>query len=697
MGPTSYKLTWNTYLSPPAAECTVISQDSATWNITTQVVSIPTPPGSSSPPSSSVSGAGFSSIVTSPSSPADDYLDDNDLLIWPFPPNWEEGVLERLEWKTDAFISETGAEQRVSKRRTPRRSFEASFVLNKVHRQFFEMLMNSHMPDRWLLPVWHEGVQISNHSLYQHGGGGSVIHGDFTDADYRVGSYVVVRDRATQDYELLKIRFVADDQIVTVTERTTTWSIGSIVCPTVIGELESEINYKKKSDQFAYLQSRFNLAQVNWDGAGYASTHRHRYVFVYNQRPDDSEDLTFARALFMEQIDNEIGIPKRFRLNNSPVYKGSHRWSFAGRDKAKEFRKLLYYMRGKARALWFPTFMDDMTLTTDIVSIDQNLKIKNIGYTRLGIFNTGLIDIQIELFDGTKYCRRIVGSTEDSATEETIGLEETVPDTNKDSVRQISFMRICRFDQDGFEINHKGNAKEGLVQTLVNQYAPVEATPQDVLTDSAWLISGNNVAGSMGLTDGNKLGTIGGVLNSYPHTYFRLNGDAWAHNGKRYWEVEIDDSSSSANDVGWVGLDTGNGRIMFGYNGFLYHNLNTGGLPDIYAMPNTANPWTYLGAVSYSGLRRFGFAADVDKGLVWLRVDGTWVTLSPVNVGNPDTEAWPIPVPKFKGPIRPEFVICAHFPECTARIYTQPGEWADPAPTGYIPIYQDNYIISGEF
>jgi hypothetical protein len=47
-------------------------------------------------------------------------------------------VTETLEWKTDVLQSPTGAEQRISRRLSPRRTFEFTTLVHDTGRQRFE-------------------------------------------------------------------------------------------------------------------------------------------------------------------------------------------------------------------------------------------------------------------------------------------------------------------------------------------------------------------------------------------------------------------------------------------------------------------------------------------------------------------------------------------------------------------------------
>lgn len=80
--------------------------------------------------------------------------------LWMYSPDWSERVTETLSWKTDVYVSPTGAEQRVARRMTPRRQFEFSVLVGDVVRQQLENQLAMHGAGVWSLPLFTEGTLL---------------------------------------------------------------------------------------------------------------------------------------------------------------------------------------------------------------------------------------------------------------------------------------------------------------------------------------------------------------------------------------------------------------------------------------------------------------------------------------------------------------------------------------------------------
>jgi len=75
-------------------------------------------------------------------------------------PNWKDGVLERLEYKTNVLTSTSDAEQRRAMRLYPRRSFEASFLRERSVRSRLDAFISGNGHGEFLVPLWHESLRL---------------------------------------------------------------------------------------------------------------------------------------------------------------------------------------------------------------------------------------------------------------------------------------------------------------------------------------------------------------------------------------------------------------------------------------------------------------------------------------------------------------------------------------------------------
>lgn len=404
--------------------------------------------------------------------------------VWSFPPNWDAGVLERLEFKTDVLASETGHEQRVSRRLTPRRFLEASFLLHATNRQYYVNMLAKNGAKVWVVPLWHQVAKLTATAL----AGGTSLTFDTTYREYAAGNYVMLRGPNAQAWEVVEVAAVASGGLTVASALENEWPAGTWVYPAVLGRLENTTRTSKKTDRLSELRAMFQIAQTNaYSSAWVPDTYRDLNVIAV--RPDDSEDLTHEHLRLLETIDNLNGIPLNYDVAGREFRKLQYRWSFKGRDKNDELRRTLYWLRGRARAVWLPTYMDDFTLASDIAAGATTISVNNAGFARLAVLGEGYQDIRIETKGRVVYNRRITAADEISGAVEVLTLDSALPDAiSVDQCACISLMTIARLDQDLIEISHATDT-DGLTQCVVTFSECLEAAAAEtpvVSTGQIW-------------------------------------------------------------------------------------------------------------------------------------------------------------------------------------------------------------------
>lgn len=370
--------------------------------------------------------------------------------VWMFPPNWGSDIVEKLEWKTDVLTSETGAEQRVSRRLTPRRYFTATFLLHKSSRQQAEMYLSGRGAAVWLIPIWHAVTKLTS----EVAAGVSTIPLDTRWREYAVGDLVILRGGTLNSWEVGTIQSMTDNDITFTAPLENAWTRETYVYPAKLARIQFNLTADKKTDNLSELRVTFKLGQAN------------RYVSVVSfptfsgapvleQRPDDSTELGFGYERIISSLDNDLGIPSVLDMAGKTFLTTGYRWAVVGRQKAHDFRQLLMSLRGSAKAMWIPTFMDDFTLTANVTAGDVALSVKNVGYTSSAARLPGHEDIRIQLANGNVYYRHISASTVFDANTETLSLSASLPDSFAvGEVRSISFMQLSRLSEDTLEIRH---------------------------------------------------------------------------------------------------------------------------------------------------------------------------------------------------------------------------------------------------
>ena len=380
--------------------------------------------------------------------------------VWTFAPQWENGITERLEWLTDMLASIAGTEQRRCMRMAPRRFFEATFLLTGRERQSQDIYTFMAGGIDLYIPLWPEVV----HLVAPLPAGSISIPVDPVDREFRNGDYVLLRQSAF-DYEVVQVQDTSMGSLQLIANTTNTWGVGTAVYPLRLARFDEQPQYTKHTDTFWELAVKFRLIETA-DFPATPTLDSYQGFPVFNARPDESDDLTHGYQRKMSTLDNQVGIPKFLDMGGLGFTTQQYRWALAGRAAYAEFRRTLYMLRGRWKSFWLPTFMQDMTISQDIASGDNFIRIKEMGYTEFGGAVKGRKNIRIELTDGTHLYKEIVSSAPIGVGEERLALTDTfAANIPMSSIRSISYMALSRLDADAVEIQHETDG-DGL--TLCN-------------------------------------------------------------------------------------------------------------------------------------------------------------------------------------------------------------------------------------
>lgn len=371
--------------------------------------------------------------------------------VWPFPPNWESGILERLEWFNDLLTSETDVEQRIARRLTPRRTLEASFLITAEKRQQFDAFMSGYGSSVFAIPLWYEMTRLQSSAA----SGTDLLTLDTRWREYEAGDYMMVRAPNSLKWEAIQILAKTDTSLQLISNLENSWPAGTFCYPMKIARFLGPVQTRKKTGNTIQFSAVFTLAEIAPNSSIWMSVLDYRGTSIIEHAPDDSEDLTSQYNRRLQIFDEELGL----REVLDPALKGNdsvqYRWTIVGAQKREELRRILYYLAGRRKAIWVPTFMDDLVLAAPITAFDTTIQIKNVGFSDHLQIEPSKRDIRIALRDGYLIMRRIVSSIVSSSDVETLALDAPIFfDVPLSDVGNISFMACRRMDQDSVEINH---------------------------------------------------------------------------------------------------------------------------------------------------------------------------------------------------------------------------------------------------
>lgn len=381
---------------------------------------------------------------------------DIDLPVFSFLANRREPITERLSFLTDVLTSSTGAEQRRSIRPTPRRSFEADFLLTGAARTYFDLFMNKAGGRDMTVPIYWEIVSTPA-ALTATVSDSVDFDTEFREWEYHTGYLALLTRGDPRVWEIVEIESVSPTGVVFTGPVTKSWPKGSKLLPLRRAAIEqaSELRHLTGGVATATVQFAIN-GPANWTpAADTAPVYAGLPVFL--SEPNWVEDLTtdYSRAQF--NLDTGVGLTYQTDPLGRALVGQAHRWFLDGREALAEFKDLLYRHRGRAGAFWLPSFKHDLTLAAATSSSDMTIRVADVGLVYTDAPTSGREFIAIKHSAGTTL--RQIDSVADGpgAGEEQITLNATIGlDLSPGLAPRISFADTARFDSDEFEIVHHG-------------------------------------------------------------------------------------------------------------------------------------------------------------------------------------------------------------------------------------------------
>lgn len=381
---------------------------------------------------------------------------DIDLPVFSFRANWREPMAERLAFLTDVLAASEGAEQRRSVRQTPRRTFEADFLLTGRERTFWDLFVNGVGGGEVVAPLYWEVVTIPATLT------ATVSYRIDFDTTRREWAYhegylaMLIRDSAL-DYEVVEIAAVDAGGVDLAAPPTRSWPKGTKLLPLRRSVLDQIGDVQQPSAGVGRVSAELRVIGPNpWTPAVDTSP-VYAGLPVFLSEPNWVEDLTAQQDREVALLDTGVGVSYQVDATGRVLLGQSHRWFLPGRENLAAFRDLIYRHRGRAGAFWLPTFKADLRLMASAGSGATQIVVENVGYGYTGGPTSGRQYVAIKHSGGTilrKVLSVVPGTT--TATEK-LNLDAALGlALSPGQVLRISFADTARFDTDEFEIVHYG-------------------------------------------------------------------------------------------------------------------------------------------------------------------------------------------------------------------------------------------------
>lgn len=376
------------------------------------------------------------------------------LPVWTIPPDWSNGVLERLEWLTDVLTSSSGAEQRSRLRLTPRRTLEMGITAQGPERTLYALQIKAAGASDWYVPLWHDIVRttVAIVAGVTNDFGALSILLPTAGHEYAVGGLVILHDGIFA-YEIAVIAAISADRITLTVPTSADWPVATRLMPLMRARLTAEPTGSHITDRVLTATVSFTGTRANPAAESLGDCPSYKGFPVLTVPPDESTSLAETYQRLTTVLDNKTGLTVLTDTAGFGFVGQQYRWYLRGIAEHAALRSLLYALHGRQTPLWLPTFAADLDLVRPAAAADSVIVVARCGYTDFPV--AGRSEIMVALTDGTQLFASVLTGTVAGDTELLRLAGPLGRDLNLSSVRRISFMALARQDSDTIEIAHR--------------------------------------------------------------------------------------------------------------------------------------------------------------------------------------------------------------------------------------------------
>jgi hypothetical protein len=371
-------------------------------------------------------------------------------IVFAFPPNWAEPVLEWYQWLTDVLTAYDGGEQRRGLRALPRWGMEYEAALSGDAKRLFDTILHDRQALSFALPLWPDVTRLDQPA----GIGDTTLYLDTTDLGFQVGQRAILFN-SPLDYESFEVTAITSNTLVADTALAAAWPAGARIYPMRYVLLTQQQKLNRENAHVRTARVAFEMIDGE-AGTAAESGVNYRDEPVYLAKPNWAADLTdeFRRKLqvldyltYNKFVQDESKRPTIFQQMN---------WPLLTRAARRAFVQWLFARAGKYNGVWIPTHNADLVVVAPIGAADSTIDVRYCGYSLFTKQAINRRDIVIWTRSGTTYLRRIASSSKISATVErlSIGTDVLGVGLALADIVKVSFLMYMRLASDRVELRH---------------------------------------------------------------------------------------------------------------------------------------------------------------------------------------------------------------------------------------------------
>ena len=356
--------------------------------------------------------------------------------------DWSTQPGMTIQYLTEVIESFDDTEQRIALRDQPRVSLTYQYLLDDSSLTEFDIKYGN-FSGQLLVPMWAHASDLTQEVM----AGDRVIYVDSVNGYIASSDTLMITDGVNSEF--VGLESVAPGRVVVSALAQKNFKYGRVV-PVRNGYSADESTATIQIDSMASHGITFDLDETTFTKPAPVDIfERYQGKHVIPFRPDRSHDISVQYQRLREHFDPTVGARIIYERTPGAVRIFSHSFRFFSEGDRQQFEDFAELQNGAQGEFWMQSAAVAMEIAEDIYDETYKLKIKPVGYNRLGNSKSFPPAITISLYNGTTLKRSLVSVSKVGGFEVLI-LDKPLSDIKIEDVESIKPLYLCRFDSDDF-------------------------------------------------------------------------------------------------------------------------------------------------------------------------------------------------------------------------------------------------------
>ncbi|QQE90275.1 hypothetical protein [Azotobacter chroococcum] len=286
-------------------------------------------------------------------------------------PNWSEPFNVSMEFKTEILTSQSGREQRIALRSTPRKTLEYAAQLVGAQLRAVQTRLATWQNRPWVVAEYTRSVTLLEALAPESD------HAQVDEVPVWLTAGAVVMLRWWADVEACVVEQVRGNRVYFAWPSGRAWPAGSALCHAVAGDLQTAFSMPRLTDRAGTMSVSLDVAPGSETYAPAEPDQTYRGIELFALRKNWTETPTTGHEWAFSRVDYGRGLIGHVRDVEHGVRQETGVYLAGSRAEARLIEDFFLRLAGCQGSYWMPTWEDDLPAVAGIVAGSSTLLTSN--------------------------------------------------------------------------------------------------------------------------------------------------------------------------------------------------------------------------------------------------------------------------------------------------------------------------------